>query len=231
MKSTTAAQACFALSFLVIGSASAATIVYDFDVSGDDGASLDGWTDVLGESFPGGIVFTSGGSNDGGRGTGGGGNGASNQDSAHPNHIMRSPAFFLTSTSSIDFQLAGGNRGGVPTNESQITVGTSNDSGFQGLALRRVSDGAYLLFDTRSGDGNGYEAQTDFNNTALGPIASANPGEAFTLDWVDTYSGGWGFAMIDDVVLNDVNPIPEPSSMLLMGLGALGLVGTRRRRD
>jgi len=208
-------------------SASAATVTYDFDVSGDDGASLDGWTDVLGQSFPGGVVFSSGGSNDGGRGTGGGGNGSGNQDSSHPNHIMRSPEFWFNAGASIDFQLAGGKRGGTPTNESDISAGTSSGSGYQGLALRRVSDGAYLLFDTRSGDGNGYQAQTDFDAAALAPIITANPGEKFTLDWVDTYDGSWGFAMIDDVVLNDVVLVPEPATF---ALSALGLLGLRRRR-
>jgi len=224
-----------AMATLALGlpSASAAvTLTYDFDVTGDDGATLDGWTDVLGVSFPGATVFSS--SNAGGRGTGGGGNGSGNQDSSHPNHIMRSPGFWLTETSSIDFQLAGGNRGGTPTNESDISAGTSSGTGYQGLALRRVSDGEYLLFDTRSGDGNGYQAQTDFNAAALAPIVAANMYEEFTLDWVDTYHGGWGFAMIDDVVLNDVlteaPSIPEPSTFALAALGLLGMGWFVRRR-
>jgi hypothetical protein len=231
-----------AMATLALGQPSASaqeTVTYNFDVTGNDGATLDGWTDVLGESFPGGVIFSSGGSNDGGRGTGGGGNGTGNQDSSHPNHIMRSPSFWLTATSSIDFDLAGGNRGGTPTNESDISAGTSSGSGYQGLALRRVSDGEYLLFDTRNGDGNGYQAQTAFDAAALAPIFAANMGEEFTLDWVDTYNGSWGFAMIDNVVLNDVftqNPaaVPEPASVAIwsilgLGLAAFGVYRARRK--
>lgn len=45
---------------------------YDFDAAPgvNDGADLDGWIDWIGESFPSGQVFSSGGANDGGRGTG-----------------------------------------------------------------------------------------------------------------------------------------------------------------
>lgn len=213
---------------LTAGSARAATLVYDFDLNGDDGESLDGWTDVLGQSFTGTTVFASGGQNTGGRGTGGFANGSGNQDSSHPNHIMRSPEFFLTVATSIDFQIAGGTGSGAPTNESDIIAGTSSGTGYQGLGLRRVSDGAYLLFDRRSANSNSYQVQTDFDAAALAPIIAGNTGEAFTLDWVDTYSGGWGFAMIDDVVLNNVTPIPEPSSLLLASLGLLACA--RRRR-
>lgn len=54
--------ASFFLLMLGIPSTSdAATLTYDFDVSGDDGASIDGWTDVFSRapSFPSGTVWGS----------------------------------------------------------------------------------------------------------------------------------------------------------------------------
>src|SRR5690606_10243212 len=55
---------------------------YDFDLNGNDGASLDAWVDTMGTSAPSSVVFSSAGLNDGGRGTGGGFNSVGDQDAA-----------------------------------------------------------------------------------------------------------------------------------------------------
>ncbi len=201
-----------AMATLALGlpSASAAVVTYDFDVAGDDGATIDGWTDVFpvrAPSFPSGTVWPSVA---GGRGTGGfarwpdhtGGG----QDSGHPNHIMRSPEFSLTATSSIDFQLGGGQgSANTYTNSSDISpTGNSSGSGQQKFYLRRVSDDTYLLNHRRSNNQNNWQSHTWDSAAITGAIAGDAVNEKYTVEWVDTYSGGWGFGMIDDVVLNDV---------------------------
>jgi len=224
-----------AFAALAIGadSAAAATLTYDFDVTGDDGATIDGWTDVFSRapSFPSGTVWAS---VTGGRATGGYArwpeHTSGTQDSQHPNHIMRSPAFLLTATSSIDFQIGGGTgSANTYTNSSDISpTGDSSSTGQQKFYLRRVSDDTYLLNQRRGSNANSWQSFTWDSATIAGAISGDAASETYTVEWVDTYSGSWGFAMIDDVVLNNVL-IPEPSTFALTAIGLLGL-GLRRRR-
>lgn len=173
-----------------------APLVYDFDTTSDNGADLDGWTDVIGQSFPGNQVFGNGQA--GGRGTGAQAYGTGNQDGAHPSLLMRSPVFSLAMGSQIQFSISGGSgSANLPTNESQITANSSG-SGAQGMGLRRVSTGDYVLTARRSGSANSFQTIT-WDSAMLDAIVAAYPGESFTLDWFDYYSGGWGFAVVDDV--------------------------------
>jgi VCBS repeat-containing protein/autotransporter-associated beta strand protein len=191
-------DAVFSAGNMITDAAASTSTVYNFDSpSGDNGASLSGWTDIKGTSFPGSQVF--GGGQAGGRGTSAQAFGTGNQDADHPSLLMRSPVFSLTLGSEIRFQISGGDGASVPTNESDVSD-NSRGTGAQGLALRRVSDGQYVLFGRRSGDANSYQ-QIIWDTATLDAIVAANPGEAFTLDWVDDYSGGWGFAALDDVVV------------------------------
>ena len=208
-------------------SASAATLTYDFDVAGDDGATIDGWTDVFpvrAPSFPSGTVW---GSVPGGRATGGGArwpeHTSGNQDSQHPNHIMRSPEFSLTATSSVDFQIGGGQGStNTYTNSSDISpTGNSSSSGQQKFYLRRVSDDTYLLNQRRGSNQNSWQSFT-WNSAAItGAIAGDAATEKYTVEWVDTYSGSWGFGMIDDVVLNGVELAP-----VIHEVGGAGVIDT-----
>ena len=48
----------------------------------------------------------------------------------------------------------------------------------------------------------------------------------------ESVSASWGLASIDEqITINVVSPIPEPSAVLLLGLGTLGLAARRRRVD
>ncbi len=216
-------------------SAGADMITYDFDVTGDDGGSIDGWTDVFSRapSFPSGTVWSN---VTGGRATGGFARWPEHQsgaqDSQHPNHIMRSPAFLLTATSSIDFQLGGGT-GSTNTYVNSADIdpnGNSSVTGQQKFYLRRVSDDTYLLNERRGSTANSWQSFTWDSLTISGAIAGDAADEIYTVEWVDTYSGSWGFAMIDDVVLNNVTAIPEPSILALATLGLAVLIGFGRRQ-
>ena len=93
-----------------------------------------------------------------------------------------------------------------------------------GIALRRVSDGEYLLFDRRSAPG---QSNTGANWAAIGwddteigaAIAGDSPTEMYQIDLIDTFSGGWGWIGMDDVT---VTAIPEPSSAALGGPRRIG---------
>jgi len=186
--------------------------LYDFDTDNatDDGAQLDGWVDVVGTSFPSSQIFVPTGIEDddsGGRGASDDGV-AGGQDNAHPNLIIRSPAFRLDNNSYISGSIAGGEgTANMPADDAAVVAfngGNSNDQGVQMALLRRDSDGAYLLNGRRLGNGNGYEPFY-WDAATLAAVVDANdPCEIYTVDWVDTFSGGWGFAMIDDVVIQAV---------------------------
>ena len=66
-----------------------------------------------------------------------------------------------------------------------------------GIALRRVSDGEYLLFDQRADNG---QSNTGANWAAIGwddteigaAISGDSPTETYQIDLIDAFAGGWG---------------------------------------
>ena len=61
--------------------------------------------------------------------------------------------------------------------------------------------------------------------------ASAHAGRTVRLAIYDTHSGGWGHIDVDNIVYSG-DPIPEPSSILLLALGAVSfmVLGWSRRK-
>jgi hypothetical protein len=139
--------------------------------------------------------------------------------------VLRSPTFQIVSGGEISAALLGGNPGAnavPPANYSAVTgeaINTAepapNDTSYFGIALRRVSDGAYLLHKSRTNANSGGTSwqQMTFTETELAPIITDNPGANFTLDWIDTGYGTFGNVTMDSVTI----PATAGSSLLSGG--------------
>lgn len=204
--------------WILAASAPAATL-FDFDDSTSansgqgDGKDIDGWTAIVGgwASHPSGA---GGGSVSGGRFAYDPASTASNpSDDVHPGLLLISPAFTLDSSSDdLTFQLSGG-RGhggsswGIDAPVSRAAVlgeisgnsGLTSTSGEQGVALRRVSTGEYVLTREKSAAANAWEtlsfSRTELNNL----ISTYGAGELYTLEYFDSRNGSWGHTEIDTV--------------------------------
>jgi hypothetical protein len=133
--------------------------------------------------------------------------------------VLRSPAFQLVGGGAISVHALGGTPGAiatVPTNFSDLAGPSYNtngndeggDASYLGVALRRESDGAYLLTRERTGNSSGYFNWQNllFTEADLAPIIAGNPGEMFTLDVIDTAHGSFGSLAIDGVTIPAAAP-------------------------
>jgi hypothetical protein len=139
--------------------------------------------------------------------------------------VFRSPTFQITGGGEISAHLLGGSPGGdavAPANYSAVTgeaINTAEPAGFDtsyfGIALRRDSDGAYLLHKSRTNQNSGGTSwqQVRFTDAELAPIITDNPGANFTLDLIDTGFGNFGNITMDIVTI----PTPAGSSLLSGG--------------
>jgi hypothetical protein len=138
--------------------------------------------------------------------------------------VLRSPTFLLQSSGEISAHLLGGipqSQSVPPANFSDLSgpsidtaasTAMNLDTSYQGLALRRDSDGAYLLHKARtttSSGGTGWQ-QMIFSEAELAPIILANPGALFTLDLIDTAHGSFGNLTMDSVTI----PAPAGNSLV-----------------
>ncbi len=145
----------------------------------------------------------------------------------------RSPLFSFdgSGNSAITFDLRGGGAdtttGGAPASSADTTLfSTATTSGWRGMVLRRVSDGAFILNASKATSGDGAESLS-FSAAAInGATAGDASGSLYSLDLIDSKSGTWGWIVTDNVTLTNV--VPEPSALMLSALGSLALL--RRRR-
>lgn len=210
------------LSMFMIPSAQA-QLIYDFDSpAGDDGLETDGWVHT---TPPGGVSSPV----SGGRGA----DRTAGEDGPHQNMVFSSPEFFLDGSGDLTFQLHGGwgngefeattfysNLSDIP---NAMSTDVDDDAGRQYVALRRVSDGAYLINRQRSSAANSWETQT----ITAAELSALNQSVAYQLDLIETGHGSWGHTEIDDVSIPGTL-VPEPGALSL--LGAAGLLALRRRR-
>jgi hypothetical protein len=149
------------------------------------------------------------------------------RDSAHDAPlVLRSPTFSLAGGGQIIAHLLGGTPGAIavtPGNFSEVTGPSLNtngsspggDASYIALALRRESDGAYLLHRSRTGNDSGYSGwqQVTFSEADLESIIANNPGELFTLDLIDTAHGSFGSIALDSVTI----PVASRGSLVAGG--------------
>jgi len=148
-------------------------------------------------------------------------------DASHPTQILRSPEFTLNSYGDLTARVAGGNGGSlsvpvavssIPTNSIANTYVTGNEddggeiqvNGFMGIALRSVNSGQYVLAASKINTGNQYESLT----IPAAALAGLNQSHRYTLDFIDSVHGGWGWASLDNVVIPG-NPVQQPITITL----------------
>ena len=147
--------------------------------------------------------------------------------------VLRSPAFELYSGQIIAHLLGGtpGNDAVLPANFSSLSgasISTSTaspgDTSYIGIALRRDSDGAYLLNKTRTSNSSSSWQQVTFTEEDLAPIIAGNPaGTLYTLDLIDTAHGTFGSVVLDTTT------IPSASATSLVSGGGQWSVFERRQ--
>lgn len=144
--------------------------------------------------------------------------------------VLRSPTFELHS-GQIMAHLLGGPTGTTtattpPTNYSAISgASTTAATKYLGIALRRDSDGAYLLHRSRTGSGSTSSwQQVTFSEADLMPIIAGNPaGTLYTLDLIDTAHGSFGTATLDTATIPSA-----PSTSVVAGGGQWSILERRQ---
>jgi hypothetical protein len=125
------------------------------------------------------------------------------------NHLntqwLRSPAFYLDAVADLTVQLGRGTALDLaPADEAGVPSAAVTDGGWKGVILRRVSDGAFLLAKPRTG------ANDDQFRTVTFTVAELEPfdGVACTLELINSSRGGWGWVVMDNVVIPTTGLVP-----------------------
>ena len=117
----------------------------------------------------------------------------------------------------------GGSSPALPDNAADVSL-SSSSSGYMGLALRRVSDGAFVLKYTLPSNNDTSWTLGQWTEAQLSPFAN----DYFTLDLIDQRDGSFAFLHLDTV---SIGVVPEPASAALLFGGLVsGLVLLKRRR-
>ena len=132
--------------------------------------------------------------------------GTNTRDNAHETLIVRSPEFTIYPNGQISFALIGGSKPGLDLDEVNANglPATSSGSGHIGVALREVSTGDYLTFNTRSDNGGQFWETITLGEETLSGLVKDS--EKYTLDFIDYHSGGWGWAGLDSVQIRQGTP-------------------------
>ena len=147
--------------------------------------------------------------------------GDNTRDRAHDTLVLRSPEFPLYANGEISFALVGGSKPGMDLAEiNQVGLPeSSSGSGSIGVALRKASSGEYLTFNARSSNSGDNWETIVINNDDLGDLFEE--GENYTLDFIDSHSGGWGWAAMDDVTIRPGAPASAAISSVRLQDGSI----------
>ena len=179
-------------------------LVYTFDAG-----TLQGWTDMGGGTHR--VVSRTGGDMGAGQ-TLPNYAGIDNwdaRDTSTSTLWLRSPAFVLDAEGDLTFWMAGGTGGGIgmlPANDAAVPTGQgATGNGFLGVALRDDTTGNFVLKASRSGSGGNW-LQSVFTAAQLAEVTI--PGREYTLDFIDTTSGGWGWICLDSISIPGAPGVP-----------------------
>ncbi len=126
---------------------------------------------------------------------------------------LRSPEFYLNRTGDLTVQLAGGvARTGAPANEAAVPMASIANGGWMGVVLRRVSDNAFVLIKTKTEGQSNNTVTMTFTQAELAPYAGS---KAYTLEFINADSGGWGWVTMDNVFIPGSNVMPKFNGTLL----------------
>ncbi len=214
-----------AAAFFGAGQPAHAQLTYDFNDGTLQGwhnrvwdATAGAWVDLAADVYTmpgtinGGVIQPPSGDNglvgprDGGLNQVGG-----NQDNHQNSWWLRSPEFYLDGSGDLMAQFDGGGRGdNPPANDASVTHIAQTDSGFQGIALRRVSDGVFVLRATSDWWHSDAMTQAQLADA----IAADPPGTAYTLDLLNTDRGDWGWFWMDNVSIPGSTDVPGTASKI-----------------
>jgi hypothetical protein len=140
------------------------------------------------------------------------GNGAVWVSGNTDNHLntlwLRSPQFYLDGSGDMTVQLGRGMaNAAAPANDMSVPYAAVTDRGWMGVALRRVSDGVFVLAKPRTETGDAWVTVT-FTQAELEPFVGS---EEFTLDLINSDRGGWGWIVMDNVVIPGIATPIAPS--------------------
>ena len=129
------------------------------------------------------------------------GNGAVWANGNVDNHLntlwLRSPQFYLNGTGDLTVQLAKGVANTTaPANDLVIPFTAISGGGWKGVALRRVSDGVFVLNKPRNVGNDDTFRTVTFTRAEL---ATLDFNVAYTLELINSDRGGWGWLAMDNV--------------------------------
>lgn len=133
-----------------------------------------------------------------------------NRDGDTSTLLLRSPEFILDGSGDLTAQLIGGDEDDPPPATSALLPSSASATGFQGIALRRVSDDAYVLFGGR-GSNHSTWATVTLDQATLAPFVSG--AKRYTIDLIDNASGGWGWVGLDTVSIPGF--VPSATIMII----------------
>ena len=110
---------------------------------------------------------------------------------------LRSPQFLLNGTGNLTVQLAKGIANtAAPANDLAVPSAAVSGGGWKGVALRRVSDGVFVLTKARTGSSGDDFRTVTFTQSEL---ATLNQNAAYSLELINSDRGSWGWLTMDNV--------------------------------